>query len=64
MNQTAKKFIFDTFEMLLAIGEELEVRRMIIRYLDEKRFSDADLLEAIALINQYAPKAENEEVNE
>ena len=50
--------------MLLAIGEELEVRRMIIRYLDEKRFSDADLLEAIALINQYAPKAENEEVNE
>lgn len=63
MTQTTKQFLFDTFEMLLKIGEELEVRRMIIRYLDEKKFSDADLAEAIALINQYSPKDE-EEVNE
>ncbi len=66
MSQEAKQFIFETFEMLLEIGEELEVRRMIIRYLDTREFTTTDLDQAIALINKYSHKeipAEDEEVN-
>ena len=64
LSAATKKFLFDTFAFMVSKGEELEVRRITIRYLEAGALNDEDIDKIIDIIasNQPVEKSANEEI--
>lgn len=64
LSAATKKFLFDTFAFMISKGEELEVRRTTIRYLEAGAFDDDDIVKIIDIIgsNQPVENTDNETI--
>ena len=64
LSAATKKFLLDTFAFMVSKGEELEVRRTTIRYLEAGAFDDDDIVKIINIIdsNQPVENTDNETI--
>ena len=52
LDAVVKKFLFDTFELMAKNGDEIEVRRTIIRYLENGAFNSDDVIELSNMLDR------------
>ena len=52
LDTVVKKFLFDTFELMAKNGDEIEVRRTVIRYLENGTFNSDDVIELNKMLDR------------